>query len=190
MKKLSQICIVLSFFHESFGQDVPLNKLAINLGYYGETVTHAGMNVGVEYYPHQSDRHKMILAGNVGGYTHKRNNTSLFIRGQWGQRVEFKSGLFLDQFIGLGYLHQFVHGGGLYEVLPNGSVVEKSNTGEPKIMPSVALGLGYKFKKDSFNRFEYYFRPELFWKAPFNGYYLTHLAINTGVIINLNKHEK
>jgi len=167
------------------GQDSLNNKIGFTAGYFGETVTHAGMNVGIEHYPHQSDRHQMILAGNVGGYVHPRNNTSLFIRAQWGQRLNFKSGLFLDQFIGLGYLHQFVHGGDLYEVKPNGAVVKTPDSGQPLVMPSISLGTGYDFSKTTAYCMKVYLRPELFWKAPFNGYYLTHFALTTGLIINL-----
>ncbi len=178
--------LAFSFFiTKVMGQDHLDNKIAFTAGYYGETVTHPGINLGIEYYPHQSVRHQMIIAGNIGGYVHPRNNTSLFIRAQWGQRLNFKSGLFLDQFVGLGYLHQFVHGGALYKVEPNGAVVETPNSGQPLIMPSFSLGTGYNFSKNNTHGIKIYFRPEFFWKAPFNGYYLTHFAISTGIIINL-----
>lgn len=187
MKQSLCLLFFMSILLPAIGQDAPQNKLALNLGYFGETVTHTGINLGIEYYPHQTDRHQMILAGNIGGYVHPRNNTSLFIRAQWGQRLHFKSGLFLDQFVGLGYLHQFVHGGDLYEVKPNGAVVKTPDSGQPLVMPSISLGTGYTFSKNEGTGISLFLRPELFWKAPFNGYYLTHLALNAGVIINLKK---
>ncbi len=179
--------LLLVSFRHAFCQDNDLNKTSLSLGYFGETITHAGLQAGVEYYPYLSERHQLILGLAAGGYIHPRNNTSLFVRAQWGQRIKFKSGLFLEHFLGLGYLHQFLNGGELYEVLPNGAVVEKSNTGEPKFMPSVALGFGYDFKSPALSKYSFFVRPELFWKAPFNGYYLTHFALNTGVIIKLSK---
>lgn len=123
----------------------------------------------------------------MGGYVHIRNNSSLFIREQWGQRVSFNNGIFIDEFIGLGYLHHFTHGGEIYEVLPNGAVVETPNNGSPMIMPSVGLGTGYDFSKKTKRNIIFFLRPELFWKAPFNGYYLTHFVINTGIIFKI-KH--
>lgn len=185
MKHLLILVFMSSTFNQAFGQDTHQNKIAINLGYFGETVFHAGLNLGIEYYPHQTDRHQMIVAGNIGGYVHQRNNTSLFLRAQWGQRLNFKKGLFVDQFIGLGYLRQFVHGGDIYEVKPNGAVVETPDSGQSLIMPSISLGIGYNLAKNKANHTKVYLRPELFWKAPFNGYYLTHFVLSTGIIIKL-----
>ncbi|MEQ9441598.1 MAG: hypothetical protein RIG62_21320 [Cyclobacteriaceae bacterium] len=49
-------------------------------------------------------------------------------------------------------------------------------------MPSVALGLGYDGIRWNGKPLKLFARPEIFWKAPFNGYYLTHFVINTGII--------
>lgn len=174
----------------SYAQENNLPKTKFMVGYFGETITHIGLNLGIEYYPFQTEKYQIILTSSIGGYTHIRNNTSLFIRQQWGQRITFSSGIFIDQFIGLGYLHNFTHGGQNYEVLPNGAVVETPNSGRSMIMPSVSLGTGYDFSKKTNKNIVYFLRPELFWKAPFNGYYLTHFALNTGIIFNLHqKHE-
>jgi hypothetical protein len=161
-------------------------KTKLTEGYYGETLTHPGMVFGLEHYVYGNDRYQMILSANVGGYEHPRNNTSLFVRGQWGQRVTFKSSFFVDQFIGLGYLHHFASGGKIYDVLPNGAIVEIANNGRSMIMPSVALGGGYDLAKQTGLNLMIYVRPELFWKAPFNGYYLTHFALNVGLIFKMN----
>lgn len=166
-------------------QDSPQSKVGVYTGYFGETLTHAGLNLGIEFYPHQSETYQMVLSLNGGGYVHVRNNKSFFVRGQWGQRAFFKNGLFVDQFLGVGYLHQFTHGGELYEVLPNGAVVKTPDSGQPFFMPSVSFGAGYDFSKKGDSRLSVYLRPELFWKAPFNGYFLTHIALNTGIILKL-----
>ena len=187
MKQINIAALIFLCSFKVTGQENELPKLKMTLGYFGETFTHPGINAGFEYYPFQSDSYQMILASNLGGYVHTRNNTSLFIRGQWGQRVRFNNGFFVDQFIGLGYLHHFTHGGDNYEVLPNGAVIEISNSGRPMIMPSVAVGTGYDFAKKTSLNLVYFLRPELFWKAPFNGYYLTHVAVNTGFIFKFSK---
>lgn len=185
MKRYIGLLLFISLLLPAKGQDAVPNKLALSFGYFGETITHFGANLGIEYYPHQTARHQMILAGNIGGYVHQRNNSSLFLRAQWGQRLLFKNGLFIEQFLGIGYLHEFVHGGDLYDVKPNGAVVKTPKTGQPLVMPSISLGTGYKITKNRPHDMMVYLRPELFWKAPFNGYYLTHFALNTGIIINL-----
>ena len=157
----------------------------LKIGYYGETITHSGLALGFEYIPISHQNYQMVFGLDLGGYIHRRNNTSAFIRGKWGQRITVKNGFFVDHFLGLGYLHQFVHGGALFEVLPNGAVVATPDEGQSRFMPSLSLGIGYDFSKNTNADLSFYLSPELFWKAPFNGYYLTHFALNTGLIIKL-----
>ena len=168
---------------QAYGQES--RKTQFFVGYYGETLTHTGATIGMEYSPLGTSTYQMLLSANAGGYIHRRNNTSIFVRGQWGQRVTLKSRWFVDNFLGIGYLHHFTHGGDTYEVLPNGSVVQSPDHGRPKFMPSIALGLGYALPIKDSRTLRIYVRPECFWKAPFNGYYLTHFALNSGVIFQL-----
>ena len=170
-----------------YSQETDPSGTYVFAGYHGETISHPGIQLGVEKQLGGSEKFNSLFALSIGGYVHPRNNTSLFAQAQLGQRIFFRSGLFIDHFIGFGYLHQFVHGGATYEVLPNGAVVELKNHGQPKFKPSISFGTGYAFKQ--FNAI-IYARPEVFWKAPFNGYYLTHLAFNAGLIIKLGSYEK
>ncbi|MBX7243260.1 MAG: hypothetical protein K1X92_16060 [Bacteroidia bacterium] len=187
MSKLFSFFLFLFVPVLAFCQQEYKPEIAFTTSYYGETLTHPGVNAGIEYYPFQAPRFQTILAANLGGYLHIRNNTSLFFRGQWGQRAICKNGFFVESFLGLGYLHHFTHGGKTFDVLPNGAVVKVPNTGKSMVMPGVSIGLGYDFSKKTNCNIRFFLRPELFWKAPFNGYYLTHFALNTGLIFQLAK---
>lgn len=184
MKKYIFSFIFLIWYSATSAQETDC-KTRYFVSYYGETVTHPGLNLGIEITPYKSDMYQIVFSANMGAYVHNRNNTSFFVRSQWGQRATFKSGIFIDHFLGFGYLHQFTHGGDVYEVLPNGEIVENSTKGNPKFMPSIALGVGYDLSKKHGHSIAFFLRPELFWKAPFNGYYLTHFAINAGIMLNL-----
>ncbi len=124
------------------------------------------------------------MVGERGPILSRRNNTSWFIRLQVGQRLMLR-GFVLEDFLGLGYLRQYTHGGDVYQVLPNGAVVENKRSGRGKMMPSVGLGMGYRGIKIRGKTIQVFARPENFWKAPFNGYYLTHFAINAGIVTPL-----
>lgn len=187
MNKFILLTFTFSLPFLLLGQENKLPNIRLSASYFGETLTHTGANVGIEYYPYPCQKFQPILAANVGGYVHIRNNTSLFLRGQWGQRITFAKGIFVEEFLGIGYLHQFTHGGKNYEVLPNGAVNKIPNNGKPMIMPSISLGTGYDFSQKINHALLIFIRPELFWKAPFNGYYLTHFALNAGFIFNINK---
>lgn len=182
--------ILIIALNLGFAQQSDLPKKKFFISYFGETITHPGMNAGIEYYPYQNEKFQIIISPNIGGYTHIRNNTSVFLRFQWGQRIIFKTGVIVEEFLGLGYLHHFSHGGENYEVLPNGGVVEVKKTGNPMFMPSLQIGTGYDFSKKTNLNLTYFLRTEFFWKAPFNGYYLTHVALNTGLTFNLNRKNE
>lgn len=155
------------------------------LGYYGEEFIHPGMNLGIGFTSFQSGMYQILFSANAGAFLKDGSHTSVFARSQVGQCATFNSGIFIDHFLGFGALHQFATGGDDQEVLPNGEVVDISTKGSPKFIPSIAVGVGYDFKKKHDFDGTIFLRPELFWKTPFNGYYQTHFAINAGVMVSL-----
>jgi hypothetical protein len=98
-----------------------------------------------------------------------------------GQRLNFRSGLLLEQSIGIGYLHTLLNGGPVYEVKDNGVVSKSSNSGRSHLMPSVSLGFGWNVARSEKLPLLLFVRPKVFWQYPFNGYALPHLALQAGV---------
>ena len=185
MIKYPTFVVLLFCYVLANAQTEELATKAVSVSYFGETLTHPGLALGVEHYPLQSPKHQLVWSVSVGGYLHPRNNTSFFARLQVGQRLLLGGKFMLENFVGIGYLRQRPQGGAVYRVLPNGAVVENKRSGSGKIMPSVALGIGYNGIKIHGKSIKVFARPEIFWKAPFNGYYLTHFAMNTGFIVPL-----
>ena len=81
-----------------------LSTKALTLSYFGETLSHSGLTLGMEHYPLQSKKHQLVWSVSMGAYLHQRNNTSWFLWFQVGQRLIFKGGFMLENFVGLGYL--------------------------------------------------------------------------------------
>jgi hypothetical protein len=123
----------------------------------------------------------LVLSLTIGGYVHRRNHTGLFSEVQLGQRFNFRSGLLLEQYIGLGYLHAFLNGGNVYQVSDNGSVGKIANKGRSHLMPSLSLGLGWNVARSQQLPLLLFVRPKAFWQYPFNGYALPHIALQAGV---------
>ena len=185
MMKYKILVVLLFSYVLTHAQTEELPTRALTVSYFGETLTHPGLTLGVEHYPLQSPKHQLVWSVSAGAYLHRRNNTSWFVRLQVGQRLMLGRGFVLENFLGLGYLRQYTHGGDVYQVLPNGAVVENKRSGRGKMMPSVGLGMGYRGIKIRGKTIQVFARPEIFWKAPFNGYYLTHFAINAGIVTPL-----
>jgi hypothetical protein len=118
----------------------------------------------------------------LGGYVHKRNHTALFTNLQIGQRYQFNSGFYIEQYIGLGYLRSYLNGDGIYEVSSGGMVNKVSNIGQGYKMSMISVGAGWDFSQNRHAKpLRLFIRPTLFWQAPFNGYSLPHIALQTGV---------
>jgi hypothetical protein len=156
-------------------------RSAITMGYFGETITHPGFFAGYEHNLRPQNRYQLFLSFTLGGYAHRRNHTGLFSEVQLGQRLNFRSGLLLEQSIGIGYLHTFLNGGPVYEVNDNGVVSKSRNPGRSHLMPSVSLGFGWNVARSEALPLLLFVRPKVFWQYPFNGYALPHLALQAGV---------
>lgn len=156
-------------------------RSAVTMGYFGETITHPGFFAGYEHNLMPQKSYQLFLTLTLGGYVHKRNHTGLFSEVALGQRFNFRSGFFLDQSVGIGYLHTLLNGGAVYEVKDNGVVSKSSNLGRSHFMPSVSLGFGWNVAHSEKPPLLLFVRPKVFWQYPFNGYVLPHLALQAGI---------
>ena len=61
-------------------------KYALNAAYFGETITHPGLTVGLEYTLLEGRKRSLISSVNLGGYTHPRHHRALFLNLEGGLR--------------------------------------------------------------------------------------------------------
>ena len=153
----------------------------LSVGYFGELVTHPGFTLGIERSLSTTKHFTVFATGEVGGYTHTRNQTGVFADVQTGYRFKTRSGFFFDQALGLGYLHTFLNGGKLFEVSADRQAYEVADGGRPHIMPLVRLGTGYDFSSNHRGNWLVYARMRFFWQYPFNHYALVHTALEAGL---------
>ena len=128
-------------------QTLDEDDVALTANYFGETVLHGGATVGAEAYLMERGSYKMILAPNIGWYLHPRNHHGAFVDLQWGGRLTADFGLFGDAFLGLGYFHRFPDGD-IYQVEEDGTLDGQANTGNPNLMGSAYLGVGWDLEKN------------------------------------------
>jgi hypothetical protein len=106
------------------------------------------------------------LRVDFGLFNHTRNHTGIFLDVNYGFRRKFKSGLFLEESIGVGVLQSILNSDGVYEVNDEGEVSDGSRLTTLDFMPSVTLGIGYDVSKDTENQNLIWFRPKLYWQLP------------------------
>lgn len=110
------------------------NSTPITIGYFGESLTHPGINGGIEWVPLRRGPISLMLAAESGFYVHPQNHSALFAQGIVGFRAKASFGLTGTLTLGSGYLHTF-RGGDVY----NDRGERILDLGRPNFMPSAGL---------------------------------------------------
>ena len=162
MKKLILSIIVIMSFTTVNAQ----SRLNFGAGYFGQTVTHPGIVLEIEYETNVTSTMSLPFRLDLGFYHHPRNHNGLFIDANYGMRRYFKSGLFLEQSIGIGVLGSALNTN-VFTVDDNGNVSEGSKLNGLQLMPSLTLGIGYNLsKKNDNSRNIIWLRPKIVWQFP------------------------
>ena len=116
-------------------------KVAIKFDYFGELVLHPGFSLGIDYTLTNKKWVTFHWDTDFGGFWHKWNNTSLFIKSSVGTRFPVWT-MFVDLNLGAGYMHSFA-AGTIYKRSEDGGVEKVTNWGHPHFMPTFSILLGY-----------------------------------------------
>jgi len=135
-------------------------------GYFGHTLTHPGIVLEGEMEYMYSDNASLPIRLDVGFFVHPRNQTGLFLDLNAGFRRYFKSGLFLEESVGIGVLQSFLHSDGVFQVDESGGISEGSIVNPVDFMPSLTLGIGYNLTQDSGKQNLIWIRPKIYWQLP------------------------
>lgn len=176
-------------FAGEVGQSVePRGPWAINAGYYGETVFHPGLAVGVERKllffgaPPGLVEHGLFAGANLGTWWHARNAVGVFAEATAGYRLVFPLGFRLELLGSVGYLHTFL-AAPVYAVDGSGAAREVLDAGQPGLLFSGALGLGFDFSVLKVAPLAVFLRGGVFGQYPYNTAVLPHLQAQLGVSI-------
>ena len=142
------------------------SRINIGGGYFGQTVTHPGIVIEMEYETNVSSTMSLPLRVDLGFYNHPRNHTGLFIDANYGFRRYYKSGLFLEESIGIGVLGSAINTD-VFKVDDNGVVSETSKLNPLQLMPSITLGIGFNLTKSNEKSMNLiWIRPKISWEYP------------------------
>ncbi|NJN34134.1 MAG: hypothetical protein HC817_07685 [Saprospiraceae bacterium] len=147
--------------------EVPTHpKYGFNIGYFGHKIANAGLQIGVEKYLVTTNNFNVIGSLNVSYYNQKDIQSAFVLNGRIGQRYTTGFGLFLETYLGLG-LQQTFYTNKTYEY-PSGEQSKNTESKEAKtgISPSIVLGLGYDFSKNTELPIKLYIRPTFNWVYP------------------------
>lgn len=154
-------------------------RLAIKIEYFGELVLHPGLSIGVDYPIIEKKWGTIHWDSDLGGYWHKWNNTSVFLKTSIGSRFNMGQ-MYADINIGLGYMHSWA-AGILYENNGTGSVKRARNWGHPHFMPNASLLFGWNGNRKNILPITIYLGPEIYLQSSFNHTFLPHVAAKLGL---------
>jgi len=174
MKRMFLVLLLIigSFIHaQTQNMAIP-----INISYFGETITHPGIEIGYE----NTFYNGFNISISIGTYVHQRNHTGLFINGGINWRHTFPVGYSPEIGIGLGFLNTWAHGGSTYIVDDDGNV-SINRSGRSHFMPSIKLGLlGWDLRQRTNIPMRINTDIIIFGQYPFNNYILPHVALKLG----------
>lgn len=179
MKRYLFVLIIITGLSDLLSAQSNLN---VGAGYFGHTLSHPGIVLQMELENNYSQKASLPLRVNLGYYHHPRNHNGIFLDINTGFRRYFRSGLVLEESIGIGILQTMLNGeDGVFKVDENGVVSEASKFNRPDLMPSVSLGLGYNLTKRQSAQTILWLRPKLFWQYPQKSSSVYHIALEFGV---------
>lgn len=188
MKKLFALCIGLLCLQKVYTQNtIPLPQTGIKAAYMG-SVIYPGFKVGIERPTKviQLEKgRKTILRErywtlNFAFYHHQTFHSNLYLLAERQLRRQYGNGFFLESALGLGFSRTFLSGA-TYQV-ENETISKKTLAGHNYAMFSFAGGLGYDFSKKRKVPLKAYFKPSLFFLAPYNSFVYARPTVELGVI--------
>lgn len=180
------ILFLLLLISPAYAQTKFDNRHGFHMAYLGEMLTHPGVSIGYEKYLGEDEKFQIFLRPVLGFYRHFRNNTTYQLTLESGFRRNFRSGLFLEQSLGIGYFHRMVHGDGQFYVDDKGAIHEKGGIGVSFVPFLANIGMGYHFQSRR-PQISPFARPNFYWKMPFNETPNMQFVLMVGIIYR-NKH--
>ena len=156
------IIVLITAAYNTYAQ----SNFNVGAGYFGHTASYPGIVLEAEWETNFTPKASLPLRIDVGFYVHKRYHTGIFADVNYGFRQYFKSGIYLEESIGVGVLAAFLSNDGTYEVSETGELSEVSNFSSVDFMPSITLGIGYNLTKEKERSNIIWVRPKLFWQYP------------------------
>lgn len=170
---------------KDFSRFIHNDKLAFKISYFGELGLHPGLEIGTDYTLIKRNWISIHWDCTVGGYWHRWNNTSLFLKSTIGSRFHFWS-FFADINVGIGYMHSFL-AGTVYAKAENGGVEEVRDFGSSHFMPNTSFLLGWDGTRKKKLPITIFVGPELYFQSNFNHFYLPHVAGKIGITYKFEK---
>ena len=175
-----------------------LRPKSIYASYFGETVTHPGLKIGVTYQLKFWDKTKtrkngdkriiqrsIELSPGIGFFYHKDYQTGLFVLPEWSYSRKNAKGNFLTAGIGAGYMRTFIPN--VYDLNANGEI-ESIDAGYNYFLTNYSITFGKDLSVKKMIPISIYIKPQLMYALPNATNGISYFALELGASYKLTKN--
>jgi len=153
--------------------------LKAGIGYFGEGFTSPGVILEVELEKKFADDFSLPWRGDAG-YHNSPDYHAFTLDIHKGFRKYWKSGLFVEQSLGAGIIAKSFKTDDFWYMDEYAYAIPHGNKMVWGFMPSVTLGAGYNFSKETQTSNLLWIRPKVYWDLGFRGLHLPYFAMQAG----------
>ena len=175
------MAVSASISAQSFKPDV------VSFSYFGETITHPGFRLGVDYSLKEYEKIKrsgkisyrsFLFTPSTGMFYHKGYQTSAFVLAEFSYKRMNENGRFFSVGIAPGYLRTFIPNS--YAIKADG-VIEKITTGNNYFLGDISLTFGKDLSINKDIPIAYYVKPQFLKAIPSASNATNYFALELGV---------
>ena len=175
---MKRYILILAILWVFLGNASSQSRFNGGIGYYGEHLSHPGVVLEFELEPFIAEGFSLPLRADAGFHSNPDYRAFTFDVHK-GFRKYFRSGLFLEQSIGVGVINKSYLTNYWY-VDEYSQVAAHGNRAVWGFMPSVTFGTGYDLSKEKEGSELIWIRPKLYWDLGFRDLYLPYWALQIG----------
>jgi hypothetical protein len=188
MKKLAIIITFVLAYAEIHAQATTNNgtpnenRFGFSVGYFGDKFSNRGYQIGVENYLSTTRNFNVVGSILLSNYFVTTTFTALSLNPRIGLRHTANIGVTMESHLGLGYLLRS-YKYNEYDVNEQGQVVSKGKASQSSIMPNLAFGIGYDFRRKTKMPILYFARGSVNYNYPNkHALFEASYALETGFI--------
>ncbi len=143
---------------------------------------HPGIQVGTKFPWKETNWIRLYPTINVGYLFHRKLFQGIYINTELGVDLKLVAGLNLKTALGVGYLHTFTTRREFQ--FENGAYRSNPDQGNSRLMPSLSLGVGYRFNSDDSAATEIFFLHQTWLEYPYSPGFIplmSHTSMHLGI---------
>jgi hypothetical protein len=188
---IKTISVALIFYLVTYTESIAANIdstktiKGLSIGYWGTMKYNYGLQIGLDKNLMQTEKYKVIRQYSLVFQVKPKVYTSAGIIISSALRRTFRKGIYFEQSVKFGYLGSY-YNFDLYKTNSDGDIVNIGHKWKSSIILGYSLGLGYDFSKLTKTDFQFYLKPNIYYRFPNNDniFYLNNYSIEVGIILH------